>query len=218
MNLKLYHSIPIMLLMALNLTAVGQFTKKMELDIYGGIHNVASKEITVADIATYDLGNQINPHFGLDLWYNLNQKYSVGLNLGASLYSPDIQSGLEEENFPVSESLHFMIGLGGKYHFVNHKKFKAFVKANLQFTSHIVDDKQYYIVQSGDYPYTQTLKYNFDDDGQEPTFGLGGQLNIGMKTYFSNSFGMLFEAGYLNNGYYKGVTATGGFFFDLGTN
>lgn len=207
----------ILFLLGISIQASAQFAKKMEFAGKAGLLMTNEKIIYQDYGQGLDIGQYPLFTSHLDIWYNVNRSVSVGLNFNFT--SNDFTTyNFENEEFEDAFIYYYSIGggLGVKYYFVNLKKLKVFVKGNLQYNVHDIYYGTPILVNIGDYPFeTKYFVSEYGDYDNTLEFGLGGEITLGMKAYFSKSFGFVLEPGYFTNAFYSGFFISGGFFIDL---
>jgi hypothetical protein len=193
-----------------------QFTKKMELNLSGGIWSVASKQIDIPQVGAYEFGDMLQPIGRLNLWYNLSREYSLGLNFGGAGFAEGVIYSNSDPLELEYEYYNLYLGVGFKYNFLVRKKiaFYARISANLNF--HSIETIQYLLVNSSsnsDTPSAFFLGEGYSDYNIYLKPGI--EFATGLKVYFTKSVGTILDAGYSANGYFNGPMATLGFFFDF---
>lgn len=172
------------------ITANAQFEKRMEIDIKGGAW-LNKSEVLVPDYGIFE--SRFISFIGADIFYNINRDFSIGIN--ASLCSNGaVYNELNSTYFVDCSEFGGVV----RYYFLDKKRIKLFTKGSITYNKfHESDGSRYDIISD--------KKYS----------KLGGSISLGVKTYFSKSFGFILESGYIDNGYDSGFNLIGGFFIDL---
>jgi hypothetical protein len=205
----------LVILAPVNLKA--QFVKKIQWDFLTvGAQKAGSKTIPTPDGTPEEIGDGVVAMASTAIWYNVNRKVSIGITgeissnfLFYSFYDDeryfDTSVGSKQVRYTG-----YSAGVAAKYHFLDKKRLKAYGFTGINYFIHETWVPTYiYVYSPTDYN-DFTIRYHSRRKALHNS--LGGKVGVGLTAFFSKGFGMNFDAGYQNSGYYKGPTFNMGFF------